>query len=168
MSRLISAQGSLAEAKAQSSNWLFRYLIFAGLLFCLSCRSTGDPTGKSIASVVITGSTPGQIRDVAVDVFSENGYKVAGSSPDHIVFEKQGGGMSRFAYGDWMGGEVWIRVKAAIVQVHERSFRLQCSVFMVRDIGTATEEEVALTRIHEHSFQKMLDEVGNRFAFQLQ
>ena len=159
-----ATEPELAAAETRSFNWLSRFFILAGLLFCLSCRSTGDSTGNSIASVIITGNTPGQIRDVAVDIFSDNGYKVASSSPDHIVFEKQGGGMSNFAYGNWMGSEVWVRVRAAIVPVHERTFRLQCSVFMVRDIGSATEEEVTLTRIHQHSFQNMLDEVAKRLA----
>ena len=145
----------------------FRMTLGIGLvvvcsLLVLCCESTGKPASGQFASVELQGNTPGQIRDVAVEVFKEHQYVVSRSRPDTMVFEREGTEWDNIAYGNWMGGAVWVRVKASIVPVSEGTFRLQCNAFMVRDRGGSTEEETKLTSLKSHSYQKLLDEVSQR------
>jgi hypothetical protein len=134
------------------------------LLTMVGCKSAEKNGSAGFASVVLSGNTPGQIRDAAVDVFGADGYTAAQKDPGNLIFEKKGGGMNNFAYGSWLADDpVWIRVKAAVVPAGDMTFRLQCSAFMVRDKGGVTEEEVRLTRIHRGRYQKLLDQVVKRF-----
>jgi hypothetical protein len=132
-------------------------------LLPLGCKSTGKPASAHFASVEIQGNTPGQIRDVTVEVFKEHEYLVTHSAPANMMFEKEGTEWDKVAYGNWLGGAVWIRVRASIVPISEEKFRLQCNAFMVRDRGNASEEEVKLTSLQSHSYQKLLEEISQRF-----
>ncbi|HZR19310.1 MAG TPA: hypothetical protein VFE51_18625 [Verrucomicrobiae bacterium] len=134
------------------------------LLLVQGCRSTSEPGDHAIASVRISGNTPGQIRDAAVEVFTANGYKTVDPSPGHLVFEKPGGHMTNFTYGSWLGDDpLWIRIKAAVLPAGEMTYRFECSVFLVKDKGGSTEEQSPLGRVHRRSYQKMLDEIAARF-----
>jgi len=114
--------------------------------------------------VTISGNTPGQIRAATIEVFQENGYAVGQNDPTGLVFEKQGSGMNNFAYGSWIGDTpIWIRVKASIVPTEEMRCRLQCTAYIVRDRGSAAEEELALSKIHKSKYQKLLEQVVKRF-----
>ena len=142
------------------------FLIVASLLLLCACRSTEHTGPTPLASVVISGNTPGQIRDAATDVFVANGFKASETGNGTTLFERRGGSMSNFAYGSWLSDDpVWIRVKASVVPAGEMKYRLQCFAFVVRDKNGATEEELSLTQLHHHTYQKLLDEVAARFAF---
>jgi hypothetical protein len=159
--------GSGQNPPCGSRVWL-RILLCSAfcVLASLGCQSTDKSASASFASVVISGNTPGQIRDAAVEVFGENGYKATQTDPAKLVFEKEGSRMNNFAYGSWLADEtVWVRVKAAIVPIGEMAFRLQCHAYMVRDRETATEEEVALSSLSKGPYQKLVDQVANRFKF---
>ena len=105
------------------AGWVGNLLLVAGCLVSASgCRSTGATPSASFASVVISGNTPGQIRNEAVEVFTHDGYTVTRADPGNLVFEKEGSRMNNFAYGSWIGDTpVWMRVKAAIVPLPEMS-----------------------------------------------
>lgn len=140
------------------------YLLAMCLLCVQGCRSTSEPGDRAIASVLISGNTPGQIRDAALEVFTANGYKTVDSSPGNLVFEKPGGHMTNFTYGSWLGDDpLWIRVKASILPAGEMTYRFGCSAFLVKDKGGSTEEQSPLGRVHRRSYQKLLDEVAVRF-----
>jgi len=127
------------------------------------CRSTKEPVSARFASVILAGNTPGQIRDAAISVFLDNGYKAKQTDPNGMVFEKEGSRMNNFAYGNWVGDTpVWIRVKGSVVPVGEMSCRLQCNAYLVRDIGSAAEEELPVSSLHRAPYQKMLEEVAKR------
>ena len=141
------------------------------LAFCLvaasGCRSTDNSGSAGFASVMISGNTPGQIRNGTVEVFRADGYKVARSDPDRMIFEKEGSGMNNFAYGNWIGDSaVWVRVKASVMTAGEMTFRLQCRAYVVRDIGGSTEEEIILPGYRKGPYQKLLEEVARRFGTQ--
>jgi hypothetical protein len=136
-------------------------------IFCVlgaGCHSTDQPA-SSFASTTISGNTPGQIRDAALLVFREDGYRAAQLDPGALIFEKEGTRMNEIAYGNWLGDiPVWVRVKASVVPYGEMTYRLQCQAFMVRDRGTGAEEEVALGGLHRGPYQKLLDKVAQRLA----
>jgi hypothetical protein len=147
---------------------LLRHVLVAFCLVAASgCRSTDKSASGGFASVMISGNTPGQIRNKTVEVFRADGYKVARSDPDHMIFEKEGSGMNNFAYGNWVGDTlVWVRVKASVVAAGEMTFRLQCRAYIVRDIGGSTEEEIPLSGFRKGPYQKLLEEVARRFSTQ--
>jgi hypothetical protein len=129
----------------------------------VGCHSTDSSSPARFASVVISGNTPGQIRDAAMEVFGDNGYRAASTDPSAMVFEKEGSSMNNFAYGSWLGdSRVWIRVKAGIIMTGERRNLLECTAFLVRDIGSAAEEELPVRGMHRGQYQKLLDQVASR------
>ena len=141
--------------------------LLLALCFCAflgsGCRSAGKHSSGGFASVVIQGNTPGQIREVTLDVFSKHGYKVAGVGYPNLVFEKQGSRLDNAAYGNWTGSPPWIRVKAAVIPVSEATFRLECKAALVRDKGQAAfEEEIKIRNFQAGPYQKLLDEVAAR------
>jgi len=145
--------------------WALVCFLIGCLISGLSCRSTDEAASSGLASVTISGNTPGQIREAATDVFLRNGYQVARTDPATLVFEKQGSGMSNFAYGNWLGDEpIWMRVKVNIVPAGEMTFRLQCSAYIVRDRGGATEEELAVSKVRKGKYKKLLEEVARQFT----
>ena len=137
-------------------------------LFALAvsgCRSSGKAGPSGFASVELRGNTPGQIRDVTVEVFSGHGYKVTSPALTGMVFEKQASRMNNAAYGNWTGSPVWIRVSASIVPVSEAAYRLQCKAVLLRDKGQAAfEEEIKLKGFQSGPYQKLLDEVASRLT----
>ena len=85
------------------------------------------------------------------------------TDPRSMVFEKEGSSMNNFAYGSWLGdSKVWIRVKGSVILIGERRSRLECTAFLVRDIGSATEEELPVRGMHRGQYQKLLDQVAQR------
>ncbi len=136
----------------------FLMAICLGGFLIAGCRSDKSAS-SSFAWVVIRGNTPGQIENVAQEVFVENGYKKVASRPGTLVFERKGSAMDDVAYGGWTG-HVWVRVKAAVVPVGEAAFRLECTAYRVEDKGMSTEEETKLWR--SHPYQKLLDQVARQ------
>jgi hypothetical protein len=134
------------------------------VLFGSGCRST-KPDDARFASVEIKGNTPGQISEIAVEVFQDNGYLVASAKPAELIFEKKASGWNNFAYGNWTE-PVWVRVTAAIVPVSDITFRLQCHAALLRDRGDLTEEEIKVSNLRSHPYQKLLNEVANRLSDQ--
>ncbi len=129
------------------------------------CRSASKHKSGGFASVIIQGNTPGQIREVTIDVFSKHGYKNAGPGYTNLVFEKEGSRMDNAAYGNWTGSPPWIRVKTAIIPVSETTFLLQCKAALVRDKGQAAfEEEIKISNFRAGPYQKLLDEVAARLT----
>jgi hypothetical protein len=141
--------------------------LLAGLLLLLTtgCQTDKPPSAR-FASVQITNNTPGQISQMAVTVFTEQGWKVAHGGIYKLVFEREASTLNQVAYGNWEEDKrLGTRVKASIIPVREMVFRLQCHVFMVRDMGSpAFEEEVKLFNVSGHAYQKLLDEVARRLS----
>src|SRR5437899_6904705 len=149
------------------------FLLFMALVVCLSslgssgCRSGHQPAPSGFASVEIRGNTPGQIRDVAIEIFEKNGYQTSVSDLTKITFEKQAAAFDNVAHGDWTSA-AWIRVKTSIVPLGEAIFRLQADAYVVRDRGkTIFEEEITLGHLRRRPFQKLLDEIAARLKGQL-
>jgi hypothetical protein len=141
---------------------LIQALALATVLALTGCKSTDKPANAGFASVDLHGNTPGQIWNVAAEVFREHGYLVVRGGSDHCAFEQLGSKMDNFAYGNWLETKVWIRVKASLLPLGEAAFRLQCDVVVVRDRGGSTEEEVPAHGFRHGPYQKLLDEVAAR------
>jgi hypothetical protein len=143
---------------------LCRAVLLCGLIGS-GCRTAGKQSSGGFASVVIEGNTPGQIRHVTIEVFSDHGYKIADERATNPVFEKKGSRIDNAAYGNWTGSPVWIRVRVSIVPAGEATFRLQCKAVLLRDRGQpAFEEEIKLRNFQAGPYRKLLDEVAARLT----
>ncbi len=139
------------------------HLIGSGILAGRGCHSTSKSAPSGFAAVRIADCTPAQISYATVQVFREKGYLVAHGGLTNLVFEKKAGEMSNIAYGNWLGDTpVWERVKADIMPVGETVCQLECTAFLIRDKGGATEEEIRLSKLHRGPYQKLLEQVAGR------
>lgn len=160
-----------AELK-RHCRWAARSSLIAASVFGLlgaGCHTTDNPaaaeaTASATAAVQIRGNTPGQITQMATEVFQEHGFTRGSKREGALVFEKPGGKMSNLAYGNWMGDTpIWLRVKLSVIPSGEQQYTLQCKAYHVRDKGSATEEELKIGKMGNGPYQKLLDEVASRF-----
>jgi hypothetical protein len=126
------------------------------------CRSTGNSESGGVAAVEIHGNTPFQIRQVTVQVFSENGYSVVSQGPAGMTFEKKGSTFDNVTYGGLLDA-VWVRVEATITPVAEKTFRLQCRAHLLQGRGDL-EEDIHRAHVSDGPYQKLLDEVAKRLG----
>lgn len=115
-----------------------------------------------MASILVSNSSPGAVSGATIDVFENNGYKLARRDKELLVFEKQASKMSDLAYGNWTESRVWSRVKVTVKPDGENAVQLHCTGFLVRDKGGATEEEIK--PYGRGPYQKLMDEVAARFS----
>ncbi len=145
--------------------WVLPALVLICGLIAPGCRTTDTSGTGSMASVTITNSSPGAVSGATIDVFENDGYKLARRDKELLVFEKQASKMSDLAYGNWTESRVWSRVKVTVKPVGESTVQLSGTGFLVRDKGGATEEEIKPYR--RGAYQKLLDEVAGRFSGKL-
>jgi hypothetical protein len=148
-------------------NW---FLVFAcatlGTALVTGCR-VGKPEGSSFASVEIAGKTPDDICKTTAAVFQEDGYQVSALTPANMVFQKQGTHGQSLAYGGvvdtYYGGSTVVRVRAQLVDLGAKGYRLQCQAFMVRNANDSFfEDESRLTNVRRMPYQNLLDKVAKR------
>lgn len=152
------------RALSAGRNWANALLVLAWVA-ASGCSTTEHADAPVLASVVLRGNTPGQISSIATEVFKAHDYKVTAEGRDRLVLEKKGSRMNNIAYGSWLSEDpMWVRVRVSIVPVEETAFRLQCRAWLVRDIGSAAEEEIKIGRMHRRPYEEMLEEVAARLG----
>jgi hypothetical protein len=161
--RTIEAAG---PDRASLCPWSLAVLLAACLVGFLSpgCSSIEKPASARFASIEIQDQPHERVRDVTAEVFRDHGYLVTRNGWADLIFEREGSTMNNLAYGNWMGGRVWVRVKAAISDLSARNCRLQCEAFILRNRGEALEEEIRITKVHSRPYQDLLDEVAKRLG----
>jgi len=130
------------------------------------CR-LGKPEGSSFASVEIVGKTSDEICKTTAAVFQEDGYQVSALTAANMVFQKQGSHGQSLAYGGvvdtYYGGTTVVRVRAQLVDLGAKGYRLQCQAYMVRNAEDSFfEDESRLTNIRRMPYQSLLDKVAER------
>jgi hypothetical protein len=126
------------------------------------CSTVGKPVSPLLGSVEIQGATIEAIRDVTAEVFRDHGYKVVSSGWMKLIFEREGSLMNDLAYGNWMGKRIRVRAKATLIELPGGGFKIECSASLVRNEGEPVEDEVKVSKLHGHKYQKMLHEVAKR------
>jgi hypothetical protein len=143
---------------------------FASVILCAclvtGCR-LGKPEGSSFASVEIAGKTEDEICKTTAAVFKEDGYQISTLTPANMVFQKQGSHGQSLAYGGvvdtYYGATTLVRVRAQVVDLGAKGYRLQCQAYMVRNANDSFfEDESRLTNIRRTPYQNLLDEVAKR------
>ncbi len=170
-----SEMGTRQLRMNRSSGWrgAWLFVLTALVSFLLTgCHTTNNPaaaeaSADATAAVQIRGNTPGQISQVATEVFENHGYTRPSKQSGALVFEKPGSKLSNLAYGNWMGDSpIWIRVKLSIVPTGEQQYSLLCTAYHIRDRGSSTEEQMKVNRVSSGPYQKILDEIAKRFRTQ--
>jgi len=147
--------------------WLNGVALFVlGTLVGAGCR-TSEPTSASFASVVIPGKTPEEICKTTAAVFQEDGYQAAVVTPGKMVFQKEGSQGQSLAYGGVVdthyGAVTLVRVRAQLVDLGAKGYRLQAKAYMVRNANDSfMEDESALLNIRSRPYQNLLDKVAER------
>jgi len=126
------------------------------LLLCVGCKTAG-PNSAPLASVVVTGNTPGQINRAIEGVFSRHSYRLVESGPANCIFEKRASLSANIAYSNW-STPITIRAKTRLVPVGEATFRIECTAVHLRDAGSTVEEQLPGCP-KSGQFEKMLKEV---------
>lgn len=129
------------------------------------CRTAHPETPKtdSLASVVIYGADPLDIRRAAREVFLEEQFMQALTNATLMTFEKRGSVLQDITYGSFLNNESWIRAKLTIKPLEENQHWLECRVFMVRNYGESFfEEERKVSRFKRGHYQDLLEEIRLR------
>ena len=138
--------------------------VCVGVFLGAGCSSTGKSDSAEFAAVEIHGQPPERVCDVAAEVFLEHGYKVKRQGWARLFFEKEGSAMNNLAYGNWMGGRVWVRVKVSVVEASANTCRVKGEAFLLRNRGEPLEEEIRIRKLHSRPYQELLDEVAKRLG----
>jgi hypothetical protein len=155
-------RGGLVSGTARG---FFAVALMGLLMAGAGCRSTSGGSDAGFASVVIHGNTPGQVLQMAEQVFVENQYVVALEGPNRLCCEKKASGMSNVAYGNWMAGSpLWQRVRVAAVPLSEAVVKLQCQAYYVRGRGETVEEELPISKLRNGPYEKLLKETARRLG----
>jgi hypothetical protein len=146
---------------------LIKLLAIAGLLLTLlatGCGTLSGPGSASFASVTIPNHSPEEIAAVTAQVFAADGYAGGVSGPGQMVFEKEtsrGTTMMREGVFAAQGGAQTInRVRAEIVRLSDREYRLQCQAYMVTGGSDPFfQDETALAHVRSLPYQSLLNKV---------
>lgn len=157
----------MIEQHCFGCNWrsLVTLMLTVGFLGVagMGCHSK-KPESARFASVEVRGSSPTQIADRILEVFRDDSYALAQGNTDNFVFEKKASTLNNIAYGNWTETPVWVRVKVVVVPVNDEVTRIECHAYLLRDHGANTEEEIAVSSLRSHPYQKLLNEVALRLS----
>ena len=149
-----------AEQRAAGLALLLTLGLIGGL--GAGCTSVGKPISPVLGRVEIRGAPIERIRDVTTEVFHDHGYRVLASGWTTLTFEREGSLMNDIAYGNWMGSRIRVRVKVTLDELSGGGCKVECSAHLVRNEGEPVEDEVKVSKLHGHKYQKMLHEVAKR------
>ena len=140
-------------------------VMFAGLMACVAgCRSTPDAPGSSShASVIIKDRSDAQIRSAAKAVFGEQGYTLANTGPDSMVFQQSASQRDSIKWGGWYSPGLVIRAKLKLTALADQSCLLQLNMFVVQNAGQGIQEnEDRMVLMRTSPYQELLNDVRKR------
>jgi len=154
------------EIVTASATWKLPVLlaVCVSVFLSVGCSTPGEPDSAHFASVEVHDQPVERVSDVTAEVFLKHGYKVRRQAWGRFFFEKQGSAMNNLAYGNWMGGAVWVRVKASVQELSPGHCQVKCEAFLLRNRGEPLEEEIRVRKVHSGHYQELLDEVAKRLT----
>ncbi|MEI9864158.1 MAG: hypothetical protein WDN00_06320 [Limisphaerales bacterium] len=131
------------------------WTLLAGAFFVNGCQTADQADSGAMASVEISRHTKAEIQAAVTKAFQANHYQSASG----LMFEKQGTGWDKAAYGGWSSNPVWIRMRVKIAATGQDEFILACNAYVVvdRNLG-GIEEEKKLSVSYRSECKKILDE----------
>ena len=137
-------------------------LVLAVTLLC-GCQSTKQPGSQSHASVQLNNRPLSEVQATTATVFREDGYRLAFSSAEEMVFERVGSRADALKWGGWTGNGVIMRVKVKFNALGESAYLLQADAYAVQnsdDPFFQTESRNIL--LNRRPYQQLLNEVAKR------
>ena len=135
------------------------------LLFQAGCRTSSPGHGTSHAAVIIPDHTDAEVRQVARQVFAEDGYSVHHTGADLLEFRRAGSSMDRMKFGDWMDDGVSIRAKLKISTLADGAHLLQLDMYSFKESKDVFfQEETRMVLLNRRHYQKLLDEIVRRLV----
>ncbi len=124
----------------------------------------GGPASASFAAVTIKNHSVDEIHWATAQVFEADEYRGGKTSPLDTVWEKEASRLttiSRDGLVAAQAGAVTIeRVRTQLVETGEKTYRLQCTAYMVSGAGDSFfENEVRLSNMRSAPYQMMLGKV---------
>jgi hypothetical protein len=113
--------------------------------------------------VTIKGHGVADVAPTVRDAFNDNGFVLARSETDRMIFERPATKGEQIKYGSFGSSGVVIRAKVDLQELSPETFFLRCDVFSVRDAGQSVlEDETRIMMVSAKSYQRILDEVKAR------
>jgi hypothetical protein len=142
---------------------------FSLLLLCAAlmagCQAAHEPGGTSHAVVQVSGHSLEKIQQTTAVVFGEEGYSLAMSSPDAMIFDRAGSRRDAAKYGGWSGEGVTMRVRVDFTELAGGSYRLQADVSTVQNSDDPFfRDENRAMMLNRSQYRRMLGEVEKRLA----
>jgi hypothetical protein len=138
-------------------------LMSLGLTCLLGCQSANQAGSMSHASVPIQSRSLADIQQITTSVFREEGYALAGATPDQMVFQRPGTRRDALKWGGWAGQGVTIKVKVGMSRTLGGGYLLEANAYAVQnsdDPFFQTESRNIL--LNRRPYQKLLNEVARR------
>ena len=128
------------------------------------CGTLSGPASGSFASVTIKNHSAEEIHWATGQVFEGEGYVGGMSGPGQTVWEKEASRLttiSRDGLVAAQAGAVTIeRVRTQLVEEGEKTYRLQCTAYMVSGAGDSFfENEVRLSNVRSGPYHILLGKV---------
>ncbi len=155
-----------------------RGCLLAALVWLAACSGTGtnerggesapfsslnrEQARGSLAAVKISGQSKETVRDTVDAVFTAAGFRRGRSAGDQQVFERPASRGQRAAYGNWQGGEVFVRLRVDLQRQGREEYFVTCRSFIVRGDQYSAEDEQPVARRRLREFRTLLDEVATR------
>ena len=119
------------RAYARVARGIFLSLTFPLMLFLTACHTPTESNHEDIDQLRVRTSDPAQIREAALNVFHEQGYKASVANLAKMIFEKKGSKFDNAAYGNWVGEQpIWIRIKVLVLPITEGVYQLEYTGYM--------------------------------------
>ena len=159
----VGMRPSLPRRRRLPDAWLVSGLLTLGLTGLLGCQSAKAPGSMSHASVQIQGHTLVEIQQTTTAVFREEGYGLAVTTPEEMVFERPGSRRDAAKWGGWSGAGVTMRVKVALSESLNGGHLLQADAYAVQNSDDPFfQSESRNILLSRRPYQKLLDEVADR------
>ena len=134
-----------------------------GAVGLVGCQSNNGPGSYSHASLSIKGQSDPAIRQVAKEVFAEEGYALALEGLDFLMFERPGTRSEALKWGGLLGQGVVVRGKLKMSSLVDGSCLLQLDMFAVRSAGDRFfEDESRMTMMNKGPYRRLLKEISKR------
>lgn len=127
-----------------------------------SCRSPDRSVSARTAAVIITNQSAEEIKRAASAVFHEHGFEKANGEPGELVFQKPGSFSNAMLHGDWVKGNVWVRVKLYQRELSPVQRVLDADIYMVQDHDDPLFQSERKVSARKGEIQNLLDEVASR------
>jgi hypothetical protein len=138
-------------------------LLALALTALVGCQSAKEPGSNSHASVRITGHSMAEIQKTATAVFGEEGYTLAPSGPQQMVFERPGSRQDALKWGGWWGEGVIMRVKVQVAALADSGYVLQADAYAVQNSPDEFFRNESRTMLLDRRpYQQLLDETARR------